>query len=146
MNSPATHNKERMDLLEKVMSEMPQIELPLQHQFTPGLYIRSIFMKKGTLVTSARHLTRHPFVVRCGVVQVIKENGETELLKTGHLGITEPGTRRALLIMEDTVWTTFHVTSEKNVKKICENILDFDNKHLQKDFVPRFAEQHRRLQ
>jgi hypothetical protein len=51
----------RIDLLEMAMLETcAVIELPIVHRFTPGLYIREIFMPAGALVTSKIHKTEYP--------------------------------------------------------------------------------------
>lgn len=103
-----THD--RLDKLELAMlaSSAPAVELPLIHRFTPGLYTREIFMPAGTLLTSRQHETEHPFVVLSGRVRVVVAGEVVEELAAGHVGITQPGTRRLLYIVEDCRWVTFH--------------------------------------
>ncbi len=49
-----------------------------------------------------------------------------------HTGITMPGTRRLLVMHEDTVWTTFHVTDLTDPKEIEDEIvLNYKNPLLQ---------------
>lgn len=81
---------------------------PLTHTFTPGLYSRQIFMPAGSILTSKIHRTEHQFIVSSGRVTVYSESGSVETICAPHIGITKPGTRRLLLVHEDTVWTTFH--------------------------------------
>ena len=81
---------------------------PLTHTFTPGLYSRQIFMPAGSMLTSKIHKTEHQFIVSSGRVTVYSESGSVETLSAPHIGITKPGTRRFLLVHEDTTWTTFH--------------------------------------
>jgi len=46
-------NDDRIDELESVMiSEGEVIEFPVVHRFTDGMYIRQIFMPKGSLLIS----------------------------------------------------------------------------------------------
>ena len=99
---------------------------PVTHHFTPGLYCREIFMPKDMVITSRVHRYRHPFVVSQGKCMVyMGGQGEESWtpISAPHFGITEPGTRRVLVILEDTVWTTFHVTNETDVEKIAADIL-----------------------
>lgn len=106
-----------MDRLEAEMLDNPglvPIHMPVTHRFTPGLYSREIFMpgprenRSGAILTSRGHATEHQFVVLAGVALVRIPGEEPELLEAGHVGITRPGTRRALEILEDCRWVTFH--------------------------------------
>jgi hypothetical protein len=108
MNTVEKSVQLKMDSLVKALSQMPQVELPLTHQFTPGLYIRTIFMPKGSLVISKIHKTTHPFVITKGHTSVWDAANGVQQMRAGHIGITKPGTHRILFMHEDTVWTTFH--------------------------------------
>jgi quercetin dioxygenase-like cupin family protein len=99
-------------------------DFPLTHRFTEGMYVREIFMPAGAIVTSKIHKTQHPFAVLRGRVKVWVENDEWQTLEAGHLGITEAGTRRLLLVLEDTVWVTFHATELRDVEAIEHAILE----------------------
>jgi len=104
---------EKIDGVERMMLESGNlIEAPLIHKFTPNMYIREVFMPKGSMLTSKVHKTEHPFVVLTGVAVVATPEGETEVLAAGHSGITKPNTRRVLFIEADCRWVTFHPLSE----------------------------------
>lgn len=113
---------QEINRLEKVMAEMPQQLCPLSHIFTPGLYTRTIFMPAGTLLTSRIHLFEHPFVISQGVVDVRDDEGEWKTFRAPYIAVTKPGTRRVLRVVEDTVWSTFHVTNETDPAKIVEQV------------------------
>lgn len=113
----------RTDQLQLVMAQLPQTELPLVHRFTPGLYVREIFMPKGTVVISKIHKTEHPYVVSKGVVSVWIDGVGVQKIVAPYTGITKPGTRRILYIHEDTVWTTFHPTDETDLARIEEAVI-----------------------
>lgn len=116
MNELINHTSERnkqMDELEALMINSDnQIDCPLKHTFTPGLYTRQIFMPAGSLITSQVHRTEHQFMVLKGCLTVFTDNAE-QFMEAGHIGITYSGTRRALVIHEDTVWVTCHATDIK---------------------------------
>jgi hypothetical protein len=123
-----------LDVLEAEMFKHPQVHCPLVHRFTPGLYIREIFVPAGSLITGAKHLTCHPFVISKGDVSVYVEGVEVARYKAPYTGITKPGTRRLLLAHEDTVWTTFHVTEKTDPDEIVMEIADVEpNPLLTKD-------------
>lgn len=101
----------RIDELEAaLLSNFEPLDCPLKHRFTPGMYIREIFMPKGAVVTSLIHKTTHPFFILQGKVSVYSENDGEQLLEAPFVGVTRPGTRRVLYILEDCVWATCHPT------------------------------------
>ncbi|MDB6137611.1 MAG: hypothetical protein JWO94_683 [Verrucomicrobiaceae bacterium] len=91
---------------------------PLHHVFTPGLYTRTITMRTGLAILSKIHRTEHPFLISAGVVDVYEAVGGCmrycETLRAPHLGVTLPGTQRALFIREQAVWSTFHCTDAED--------------------------------
>jgi len=111
-------NDERIDELEATLLQLPQVDCPLIHTFTKGLYMREVFMPAGTMVTSKIHNTQHPYEVLQGVVSVQIDMGEWQLIEAPYSGITQAGTRRVLYIHEDCRWKTFHpipeITGEEN--------------------------------
>jgi hypothetical protein len=113
---------ELINRLEQAMAQLPQQLCPLTHTFTPGLYTRTILMPAGTKLTSRIHLYEHPFVISQGVVRVRDGEGEWVTLQAPHVGVTKPGTRRVLDVIEDTVWSTFHVTDETDPEKIVDAV------------------------
>jgi hypothetical protein len=93
------------------------------HLFCPGVYARSVFMPKDTVLTSHIHKTKHFFLVSKGSCTVIDSHGQEQLLVAPYLGVTVPGTKRALRIHEDCIWTTFHATNLTDVEAIEREIL-----------------------
>ena len=103
-------NDEIVDNLEATIMQFPDelIEGPLVHRFTEGMYIREIFMPAETLWTSKIHKVEHPYVVSYGKAAVSIDAQEWYEITAPYTGITQPGTRRVLYILEDCIWTTFH--------------------------------------
>ncbi len=113
---------QKIDALEADMEQLPQQEMPLKHIFVPGAYCRSIFMPKGALLTTRIHLVEHPFVISAGVVAVWTDENGWEILRASHVGVTKPGTRRILHILEDTIWHTFHVTDKTDPDEVVREV------------------------
>lgn len=111
-------NAETIDIVEEAILKFPQIEFPVVHRFTPGLYIRECFLPKNSLVTSVVHKKTHPYVVSQGDISVWVKNAPINRIIAPYTGITMAGTRRLLFAHEDTIWTTFHVTDELDPDKI----------------------------
>lgn len=110
-----------------MLRDLVPVDCPLDHKFTPGLYTRTILMPKGTMVTSKIHKTEHPYIVSKGacVVAILDDvdGPRVETIVAPHVGITKPGTRRVLFMLEDTIWTTCHAISdeEQNDLEAIEN-------------------------
>jgi len=98
---------------------------PLKHSYGDGCYIREIFMPKGTLIISKIHKKTHPYFVMTGKASVVTEDG-VEIIEAPHQGMTQAGTKRALYIHEDMIWTTVHVTKEIELDKIEAEIIAKD--------------------
>ena len=125
-----------IDKLEYSMREYPSVDCPLKHTFVPGMYIRKIFMPAKTTVTSLIHKTQHPYFIMKGKELVYSDTLGEQILEAGFDGITVPGTRRVLYIIEDCIWITCHATniipendSEEAIQKavylIGEDIIDW---------------------
>lgn len=106
-----------LNRLEAAMAQMPQIEFPVMHRVTPGLYTREIFMPAGSILTSKIHKTDHQYIVSKGRASVRVDGVWQEIVAPFH-GFTKAGTRRVLAIHEDTIWTTFHPTEKTDLVEI----------------------------
>jgi hypothetical protein len=100
-----------IEQLEYQMSKMPDGYFPTEHLFLPGMYVRKIFMPAGSLLTSMKHKTKHPFVIVSGRLRVMDQVGVVEY-EAPIVGVTEAGTKRVLYIYEDTTWLTFHANPD----------------------------------
>ena len=140
----ASSKDELLDDLEVALAQLPRVELPVTHRFTKGMYIREIQIPAGTMLTSMTHKTQHPFVISKGSIMVTSDHEGGVVYEAPYTGITEPNTRRALHAITDVVWTTFHVTEETDVEKICDQILEpKDMNHIEaqdENFLPQYKE------
>lgn len=123
---PAVPTREKIEALKALMVSMPdEAKVPFdnRHDFCPGVYARTIFMPAGLVVISKIHKTQHFFVVVKGSCTVVDSHGTRQLIVAPHLGVTMPGTERALHIHEDCIWTTFHATNLTDPEEIGKQIL-----------------------
>lgn len=127
---PATIARQRFDELERAMMRCPQGEAIIRHVFTPGLYCREMSAAAGQIITSKIHRTEHPFVLSKGRILVADEEGNSVEICAPFMGITKPGTRRAAIVLEDVVWTTFHPTDLTDVDQIEAAIIEPHAEHL----------------
>lgn len=120
--------REKTNMLETAMLQTGKAEIggerscPVLHKYADGCYIRQIFMPKGMIVVSKIHKKTHPYFVLRGKVRVSTEEGIVNI-EAPYSGITEAGTRRTLLVLEDTIWSTVHVTDKKDLEDIEQEII-----------------------
>ncbi len=123
--------KDRYDEIEAkllAMSEegaFQEEELPLHHYFAPGLYVRSVFMRKGIFVLSKHHLTDELNVVQYGKV-IVRSGDELRLVNGPCAFESKAGIRKALLILEDALWFTIHHNPDdiRDVQQLEEVLVD----------------------
>lgn len=90
---------------------LPQVEMPVTHRFSPGVYIREIFMPANTVVVGYVHKTRHFNIVLTGRALVQME-GRTEEIVAPCTFESGPGVQKVLLILEDMRWQTVHANPQ----------------------------------
>lgn len=107
--------------LESVIIQMPQIEIPIEHFFAPGIYMRQMTMPKDSVVTGKIHKTEHMCVLAKGSVAVANENG-SKVYTAPAVIHSMPGTKRALHALDEVVWINVHhnPTDEQDLEKIEE--------------------------
>lgn len=101
--------------LEAAMLRLPQVEVPLDHDFCNGLYARTIHVAAGTLITGAAHRHENFWVVREGQLAFTNEHGETIIAGPGQMGRSPVGVKRAGLALTDVVFTTFHANPDNEI-------------------------------
>lgn len=134
------------DQFEKFIAFLPPLkpeDSRLTHKFL-RLYIRTLEMKRGTVWSSKIHKTRHTFSITKGRVAVWTEREGWARYQAPYSGITEPGTKRFLVIEEDCVWSTFHETDKTDVDEIEKDIIEFhENPLLTAEERLRLSEAHK---
>lgn len=121
MNEIAQRVHDEIDRLEEALLLYPEPDHKTIHRFTPGMYSRTFVMPRGSIYTSKEHKTEHQFLVSAGMCSVKNVlTNEWLHIRAPFLGVTLPGTRRVLVIHEETVWTTFHPnpTNETDLEKL----------------------------
>lgn len=111
--------------LEEAMREMPQAELETFHYFADGMYARVLPRSAGTLIVGKTHKREHFYIVAKGRVQVGRD-----IYEAGSVIVSQPGTKRAVLALEDSVCLTVHRTKKRNLAKIEAQLIEPDTKAL----------------
>ena len=115
--------REAVEQIEDAMQGTPPAFLPIKHYFANGMYAREMTMPAGAIVTGAIHKTTHFCILSQGRVHVMSEDGIEELVAPAII-ISQPGTKRAIHALEDTVWTNIHATNETDLDKLVEELTE----------------------
>ena len=105
--------------LENVMKDMEQLELETIHHFAPGVYARELRVPAGSVITGKVHRTEHLNICAVGHLTVVNGDDKKDI-KGPYIFTSPPGTKRAAVVHEDTVWITIHATEETDVEKVLD--------------------------
>jgi hypothetical protein len=94
----------------------------LRHIFAPGSYAREMTIPKGTLIIGKIHKHAHLNIISKGKVRVATEFGPMSF-ESPYTFVSDVGTKRAVYAIEDTIWTTIHVTTETDLDRIEEYVI-----------------------
>lgn len=111
--------------LQEAMSTMPQVQLETQHYFADGMYCRVLPRPAGTLIVGKVHKKEHFYMVVKGRVKVTTDDGMKEIEAPAVI-VSSPGTKRAVLALEDSVCLTVHRTDSKDLAEIEGELLEPD--------------------
>ena len=102
--------------------DMQSAEINVVDYFAPGVYMRQMNAKAGTLMVSKMHRTEHRNILLTGSLTVATENG-IELLTAPLVIKSMPGTKRIGYFHEDSSWITVHPTGETDLELIEQQVI-----------------------
>ena len=124
---PIDEFRHDLQQLENVLLDLPGVTLrddpvtPLSHFFTPDLYARKIEIPAAYVLVTGIHATEHIAVISKGSCLVATPDGVIKY-QAGDTIITKVGTKRAMLVLEDLIWTTIHAISASTPEEAIEMI------------------------
>lgn len=137
---------DKIDAFESKAINLPQITGKRTDLWPEGMYVRILEMPQGSYFTSQIHKTQHPWFALSGVVSVYTAGKGWNLVCGGDFGITEPGTRRLLIIHETATWATVHLNpdNKQDLDAIFKRLIlphDIAAAKLDETFVRRLEEE-----
>jgi hypothetical protein len=117
--------RDKVLVLEDMMREIPQLDIPVRHFFSPGVYAREIQIPKGAIVTGKIHKFSQLNILSKGEMSVMTEDG-VKRVQAPFTIVSPPGTKRIAYAHEDCVWTTIHGTEETDLDKIEQHFIAQD--------------------
>lgn len=100
----------------------PDKDCPVKHIFAPGAYAREILLPQGSVVVGKIHRHAHLNFITKGRVRVVTESGAIEMTAP-YTFVSEVGTKRVVYAVEETIWTTVHITNETDLEKIEDYVI-----------------------
>ena len=94
----------------------------VKHRFANGCYLREIFMPAGARVIGKIHATEHFNIILKGKVTVVTAEGK-ETFSAPYTFVSKAGTQKVVLIHEDCIWQTVHVTESTDLEEIEKEVI-----------------------
>ena len=119
--------RDRVLAFEHVLEGLPQIDIPVKHEFIKGLYRREVTFPKGMLATGKIHPEDHMDVMLSGEMIVASKDGFKHLKAPCSL-TSRAGHKKAGYAITEVVWATYHPTSATTVEAVEKELTidDFD--------------------
>ena len=117
-------------LLQASLREMPQLELPTTHHFADGMYARVVARPAGALIVGRVHKKEHFYIVAAGRVAVTDGEEQAVEYPCGTVLVSKPGTKRAVLALEDSVCLTVHRTDKTTPEEIEAEVVETEENAL----------------
>ena len=103
--------------IEKEIEKMPQVNLPVEHYQVDGVYVRSMFIPAGTILTGKIHNFENIAILAQGTIRV--SNGtESYVLAAPHIMVDKPGVKRIGYAETDVTFITVHKTANTEIDDI----------------------------
>ena len=99
--------QEKIEALELQWRKLPQIDIPVTHRHSGGIYVREIIIPKDTLLTGRVYVDDHFDVMVYGDVTVSSDAGRKRF-SGFNIFAGNRGKKRAGYAHKETKWLTFH--------------------------------------
>lgn len=99
-------------------------DFPLKHTFLDGMYVREIFIPKGTLLIGRVHKIDCVNIVSSGDISILTEHGSARVY-AGYCAPSPAGIQKVGYAHEDTVFVNVFRTDETDLSKV-EQIIAYE--------------------
>lgn len=99
-----------------------QVELPVRHIFAKGMYIREMFIPKGSIVVGKIHKQECINICSQGDIFITTESGQMRVIAP-YTVVTPPGIQRVGYAYQDTVWANIFLTDETDIEKLEQELV-----------------------
>ena len=126
--------------LEAEMKKLPQIDIPVKHYFSDGMYAREITVPQGAIITGVIH--KYPQINILSKGRIIVNVGEELKEIEASFTVASPaGIKRAAIAVTECIWTTIVHTYLTDVDQIEKKFFAYTEQEYQ-DFLNEEKEQY----
>lgn len=141
---PLTHKQAVKELI-NIVDQHPQLEIPVTHHFSPGIYAREITMPAGMTGVGHVHRHRHMNIALTGRA-IVSCDGISQAIAAPFIFESMPGAQKAFQVIEDLRWITIHANPDdiRDVVEIERLIFELPEEYLQANMpVDEYRMTHR---
>ena len=103
--------------IEKVLLNEVQVDCPVKHYQVDGVYVRSMFIPAGTILTGKIHNFENIAILAQGTIRI--SNGtESYVISAPHVVVDKPGVKRIGYAETDVTFITVHKTVNTEIEAI----------------------------
>lgn len=114
---------EKVEVMEQLALKEEQVDCPVIHSFSPGIYIREVHLPAGIFAIGHYQKTEHLNIFLQGKVTVLNDDGTTQYMEAPMRFVGQPG-RKCGVIHEDVVWLNIYATDETDIETLEATYLD----------------------
>lgn len=108
--------------LESALAELPQLPDMTEHFFAKGVYARVLHIPAGSVLTGKIHRFDCINIIPKGRIHVATEDG-VKLVEAPAIFTSPPGTKRAGVTLENTIWITIHEAHTQDLQILEEELI-----------------------
>ena len=125
--------REEIYRMEGCLRQVPSEDVPVEHIFADGLYMRQIFLRKGLAITGRLHKQDDLQILIYGDLTIYTEGGMKRYV--GHAAFrSKAGVKPFAVANEDTLWATVHHTHLTDLNEIDKELFE-DEPGAELDFI-----------
>lgn len=113
---------EEIRKMQSIVASVPQVHCKVEHHFSPGLYVREIFMPKGVIAVGKMHRHEHMFLLTKGKITIMTEQ-DVQIISGPHMSKSFPGIKRVVYSHEDSIILNFHPTTTTDLEALEKELI-----------------------
>lgn len=116
----------QVEHLQRVMSALPQAEIPTSHLFADGVYVREMRCLADTTMVGKIHKREHFFMLVAGSMTLTGDGLAPRRVEAPFVCVGRPGTKRVVYAHTDCVVMNIHRTDSQDLDEIEEELIEPD--------------------
>ena len=135
--------REQIFAIEAEMKKFPQLDIPVKHYFSDGIYAREITVPPDSLITGVIHKYPQINILSRGIIRVSVDE-EIREFAAPYTVVSPAGVKRIAYCITEVVWTTFVQTFLTDIDEIEKKFFAYSEQEYQ-DFLKEQTEQYQWL-